>query len=203
MRRMILIEGLDLAGKSTLTASLEQYYRELGVPTRLCNGQFCADNPTAAVARELVRWDEGFSGVEAGSIFLSSMLWDQRHYEPFDGVHIQDSSWLRTLAFEQLYGSPLLAKMMEEQGRKFPRFGGAVMLTASIPERKRRLAQRGQNDLHDLMAFQKPEKFLAIETRLAELVQKWENGSLISTDGRSPDEVLERVLSVVERRLAS
>lgn len=196
MGRMILVEGLDLAGKSTLIENLKGYF---GANTRLRNGQFCEHNPTGQVARELVRWDEGFGGVEAGALFLSSMLWDARHFEPpADGVvHLQDSCWLRTLAFEQLYGSAELARLMEEQGRKFPRFKGAVFLTASLEERYRRLQMRTQNDLHDQMAFRKPEKFLAIENRLKELALEWEGAVVIDTTAMSTLEVFQQGLAAL------
>lgn len=196
MGGMILVEGLDLAGKSTLIEGLSRHFLSLQRQVRLANGQFCGGNPAAEVARNLVRWDEGFSGVEAGSLFLSTMLWDHRHFQPpLPGtVHLQDSCWLRTLAFEQLYGSSLLAQLMEEQGKCFPRFDFAVMLTASIDERRTRLESRVQNDLHDLMAFRNPKKFLAIEARLAELVQSWEHGVLLSTDGKSTQQMLQEVL---------
>lgn len=190
---MILVEGLDLAGKSTLIEGLRQHFGR----TRVLNGQFCSNNPSGKVARELVRWDEGFGGLEAGSLFLSSMLWDARHFvPPAPGeVHLQDSCWLRTLAFEQLFGSIPIARMMEEQGRRFPRFEKAFFLTASLAERERRFRSRSQNDLHDLMAFRKPDKFLAIERRLRDLVIEWEAGVVIETDGLSPAQVLSRVLS--------
>ena len=200
MGRMILVEGLDLAGKSTLIAGLERHYREEGLEVRLANGQFCPNNPSAQVARELVRWDEGFAGLEAGVLFLSSMLWDSRHYLPPNPwqLHLQDSCWLRTLAFEQLYGSQHLAGLMEEQGRQFPRFtGGAIFLTASIQERQRRLRSRAHNDLHDMMAFRKPDKFLAIEARLAQLVVEWESGVVMETDGLSEAAVLAQALEIL------
>lgn len=192
---MILVEGLDLAGKSTLIEGLRTHYTQNGKTVRVLNGQFCDNNPAAQVARNLVRWDEGFGGVEAGALFLSTMLWDARHFvPPAEGeLHLQDSCWLRTLAFEQLYGSAELARLMEQQGRRFPRFDQAVFLTASLEERERRLRSRANNDLHDLMAFRKPEKFLAIEQRLKELVLEWESGVVIETDGLTPRQILQAV----------
>lgn len=195
MRRMILVEGLDLAGKSTLVKALEQHYASQGIAVRVGHGEFCAASPIADVARAIMRTDEDFTGVEAGALFLSSMLWDARHYESWNGLHIQDSSWLRTLAFEQLYGSPALAELMEQQGRLFPRFDAALVLTASLPERQRRLQTREVNDVHDLLAFKKPEKFLAIERRLIALVQEWEHGTVLATDGLTTEQVLERALA--------
>ena len=190
---MFLVEGLDFAGKSTLIEGLR---RHLG-RTRVLNGNFCANNPAGRVARELERWDEGFGGLEAGSLFLSSMLWDSRNFQaPAPGeVHIQESCWLRMLAFEQLYGSVPIARMMEEQGRRFPRFEKAFFLTASLEERERRFRTGARNDVHDLMAFRHPDRFLALERRLRELVVEWEAGFVLETDGLSPDQVLRRVLN--------
>lgn len=198
MGRMILIEGLDLAGKSTLVEGLRAHFESQEQKVRVANGQFCQPNPAAEVARQLVRWDSGFGGMEAGSLFLSTMLWDERHFlSPSEGVHLQDSSWLRTLAFEQLYGSPVLADLMEQVGARLPRFDAAVMLTASLPERQRRLQLRAHNDLHDQLAARNPQKFLAIEQRLAELVQGWERGRVLATDGLTPQQVLSECLQVL------
>lgn len=198
MGRMILIEGLDLAGKSTLVEGLRAHFESRGQKVRVANGQFCQPNPAAEVARQLVRWDSGFGGMEAGSLFLSTMLWDERHFlSPSEGVHLQDSSWLRTLAFEQLYGSPVLAQLMEQVGTRLARFDAAVMLTAALPERQRRLRMRAQNDLHDELASRNPQKFLAIEQRLAELVQSWERGRVLATDGLTPQQVLSACLQVL------
>jgi thymidylate kinase len=188
---MILIEGLNLAGKSTLIEGLRHHFPR----TRVLQGHFCANNPAARVARELARWDEGFGGLEAGSLFLSTMLWDARNYQPPapGEVHLQNSCWLRTLAYEQLYGSVPIARMMEEQGRRFPRFEKAFFLTASLEERERRL--RARPERLDLMAFRQPEKFLALERRLRELVVEWEAGVVVETDGLAPNQVLRRVLN--------
>lgn len=194
---MILIEGLNFAGKSTLIEGLRQHLGK----SRVLNGDFCANNPVGRVARELQRWDEAFGGLEAGALFLSSMLWDARNFQnPSPGeVHLQESCWLRVLAYEQLYGSVPIARMMEEQGRRFPRFQKALFLTASLEERERRFRYGSRGDL---MAFRQPEKFLALERRLRELVVEWEAGVVLETDGLSPDQVLRRVLNKFMAKLA-
>lgn len=201
MGRLILVEGLDLAGKSTLCQGLKAHFEKTGWKVRSANGELCPDNPTARVAREMVRWDPGFTGPEAGGLFMAAHLWDARHFKPPGAgeVHLQDSCWLRSLAFERVIGTPELATMMEAQSRSFPVFDAAIVLTASLETRRARLAQRAQNDLHDLFAFKNPDKFFRIELELAELAWRKAGALVLATDGLDPDQVLAQALVHIER----
>ncbi len=195
---MILVEGLDLAGKSTLVRNLTEHYHRQGLQVRVANGQLCPQNPVAQVAREMVRWDEGFGGLEAGAIFLSSHLWDLRHFEvaPSGTLHLQDSCWLRSLAFEKVKGDPQIATLMEATGPSTPSFTRAFVLTADLETRRRRFQRRaGQNDLHDQLAFRRPELFFRIENQLIECARKWAGAQVIDTSRLSCDQVLATVLS--------
>lgn len=205
MGTMILVEGLDLAGKSTLVRALEAHYRRLGYSVRTSTNNLCPDNPIAQTASKLVRWDPEFGGEEAGALFLSSQWWDARNFKrPGRGeVHLQDSSWLRSLAYEHVLGKPELAAMMERQARVLPRFDRALYLTASLEERRRRFWSRKTNDLHDHFAFRSPDTFTHIDQKLKKLVCAWEDGIAINTDGLTADQVLDQALSLLEPALAS
>ncbi len=205
MGRIILVEGLDLAGKSTLVARLRESLEATGFSLRGSNGELCPQNPTARVAREMVRWDEGFGGLEAGALFLSAQMWDARHFRPPSSgqIHLQDSSWLRSLAFERVLGSPIVAQMMEEQAKNLPAFDQALILTASLETRARRLKQREKNDLHDLFAFRKPDLFLAIERELVRLAQLKAGAQVLVTDELDQEQVLERAQALLSRPRAA
>lgn len=205
MGTMILVEGLDLAGKSTLTRALETHYHKLGYTVRTSTNYLCPHNPIAQTARKLVRWDPEFGGEEAGALFLSSQWWDARHFKrPGRAeVHLQDSSWLRSLAFEHVLGKPELAAMMERQGRALPRFDRALYVTASLEERRRRFRGRKENDLHDHFAFRNPTAFTHIDQKLKKLVTAWEDGIVLETDGLTAEQVLAQALSLLEPALAS
>ena len=53
--RVILIEGLDLAGKSTLVRNLQAELTRRGIPVRVSRNALCPDNPIAPVADALRR----------------------------------------------------------------------------------------------------------------------------------------------------
>lgn len=194
---MILIEGLDLAGKSTLVSGLRQHYQQQGLEVRVANGQLCPENPVARVAREMVRWDEGFGGLEAGALFLSSHLWDLRHFRPVGAgtLHLQDSCWLRSLAFEKVKGNPRVAELMEATAPDTPPFIKAFVLTADLESRKQRYQMRaGHNDLHDQLAFRRPQLFYQIEEQLIEVARRHADAEVIDTSGLSCSQVLRRVV---------
>ncbi len=141
--RVVLIEGLDLAGKSTLVRNLQAELTQRGIPVRVSRNALCPDNPIAPVA-DALRRDPCASLLETGALFLASHLWDARNFEPPpEGViHIQDSCWLRTLAYHTFHGTPGIPELLRAAAPSFPRFDAAVFLTADLAERRRRLGQR-------------------------------------------------------------
>jgi thymidylate kinase len=79
--RVVLIEGLDLAGKTTLARRLAQTLARSGVAVRSSRNALCPDNPVAMAADRLRR-DPEAGWQETGSLFLSAHLWDARHFPP-------------------------------------------------------------------------------------------------------------------------
>src|SRR5439155_22259143 len=77
--RVILIEGLDLAGKTTLVRNLQAELTRRGIPVRVSRNALCPDNPIAALADQ-VRRDPHAGLVETGALFLAAHLWDARHF---------------------------------------------------------------------------------------------------------------------------
>ena len=86
--------------------------------------------------------DRRFTDRQGEALFLAAHLWDARHFTtPPDGmVHVQDSCWLRTLAYHTWKDTPAIPEQLARAARYFPRFDAAVFLTAGVEERRRRLA---------------------------------------------------------------
>jgi thymidylate kinase len=163
--RVVLIEGLDLAGKSTLVKNLRGELARRGVAVRVRRNALCPDNPIATLADQMRR-DPWAAAVETGALFLAAHLWDARHFKPpLDGtVHLQDSCWVRTLAYHTFHDTPGLPTLLRKAMASFPRFNAAVFLTTGIKERQRRLAQReceqpGNNDANDRLVMIAPDQF--------------------------------------------
>ena len=203
MGRMILIEGLDLAGKSTLVEGLAAHYRQMGWLVTVAHGDLCPENPVGKVTREMMRWDPGFTSEEGGPLFLASHLWDLRNFRAPEGdrsLHIQDSCALRTLAFERVLGRPELAAKLESVIERMPLFDAAYVLTASLPVRRRRYEQRAVNDLHDAFMLRDPVRFSRVDGELMHLAVERYRARLLPTDEWSREALLELVLSDLARR---
>lgn len=185
--RVVLIEGLDLAGKSTLVGNLQVELTRRGIPVRLSRNALCPDNSVAALADQMRR-DPQAGLMETGSLFLAAHLWDARHFTPppDDTVHLQDSCWLRTLAYHTWRDTPAIPDQLARAGRSFPRFDAAVFLTAGIEERRRRLAQRereqpGSNDANDHLVRADPQGYSRLEQLLWQLTHLYTKATKIDT----------------------
>lgn len=168
MRRLILIEGLDLAGKSTVTRLLAERLRRDGVKVQLHRNSLCPDNPLARVA-DWLRRDPERDPLEAGALFLASHLWDVRHFQPPERVHLQDSWWLRSLAFERILGRPEVVRLMEDSLDRRIRFDAIVYLTATLAVRRERLRSRRDNDEGDHWVTSRPDLFERLDAELRRL----------------------------------
>ncbi len=203
MGRMILVEGLDLAGKSTLIEGLAAHYSRRGWAVSVGHGDLCLDNPVGKVTREMMRWDPGFTAEEGGPLFLASHLWDLRNFQPPRGplsLHIQDSCALRSLAFERVVGRPEFAEKFSDVADRLPRFDAAYVLTACLETRRQRFAKRQINDLHDQFMFRDPVLFSRVDSELLHLAVDRCGARIVDTDERTMDEVLGQVLTDLDSR---
>jgi dTMP kinase len=202
--RVVLIEGLDLAGKSTLVRNLQAELTRRGIPVRVSRNSLCPANPIAALADQ-VRRDPHAGLIETGALFLAAHLWDARHFTPPPAgtVHLQDSCWLRTLAYHTWKDTPAIPEQLARPARYFPRFHAALVLTAEIGERQRRLGQReaeipGANDHEDRAVMREPERFLRLEADLLRLAAVMVKAEVMDTTRLTPNDVLEHALRVLK-----
>lgn len=195
--RVVLIEGMDLAGKSTLVQNLQQELTRRGIPVRVNRNALCPDNPIAPIADKLRR-DPAAGLLETGALFLASHLWDARHFvpPPPGTVHIQDSCWLRTLAYHTASGTPAIPNLLIRAARCFPYFDSAIFLAASIEARRNRLARRerecpGSNDHGDQMVVADPRGFADRDQLLCDAAVHLTRAQVIATDNYEPSELCE------------
>jgi thymidylate kinase len=207
--RVVLIEGMDLAGKSTLVRNLQAELTGRGISVRVSRNALCPENPIAAVADELRR-DPAAGLLETGASFLASHLWDARHFvAPAPGtIHIQDSCWLRTLSYHIVRGTPQIPELLRRAMPTFPRFDAAIFLTAGIAERRRRLQQReherpGSNDHGDHAVVRDPELFREFDISLWRRA-RWLVGAVrVDVTELSEQSLVLRAMQIIEPRLKS
>lgn len=161
MAFLILIEGLDLAGKSTLAQALLRQLQP--TPATIGTDCLCADNPIALLAQQ----SNAGPGYELSCLHLASHLWDLRNFQPkATGVHIQDSCWLRHKACDRRQGIEL--PWETHPGLVFE---VVIFLTAAIPVRqwRYRMRQRKNGLPYDQLSpglLARPDQFLAAEHHL-------------------------------------
>jgi thymidylate kinase len=195
---IILIEGLDFAGKSTLAQGLQQ---RLPGPVGLSTRSLCTHNPIAELADELSH-DRDTLPYELSCLFFSSHLWDLRHFQaPRQGWHIQDSCWLRSKAYDRRKGLEL--PWTDVPG---PAFDAVVFLTASVGVRQWRYRMRQRKAPErmspaDELVIQQPDQFLALEHHLREEVRQLPNVLEIDTSKLSSTETLERTWALLQNTL--
>jgi hypothetical protein len=206
---MILVEGMDLAGKSTLVRGLEDAVRQLrGISgVRVANNTLVEHNPVDHVAQ---RWasepDAGFK--ETGAIFLASHLLDALNFTPpaAGEVHLQDSSWFRTLSFHGSMNTPDIPALLRSScASAQPVFDAVIYITADIPARVQRLHSRavespGQNDHNDEQVETNPDRFMAMDERLWGAVrERYPEALKLDSSGLDKGQVLALAMAEVSR----
>lgn len=203
MGRLILIEGLDLAGKSTLIEGLQRRFRRAGWNVQICHGDLCPDNPVAKVTRNMMRWDPGFGAQEGAPLFLASHLWDERNFRratSSNHMHIQDSCALRSLAFERVLGDEFYAQRLSDVVSRMPKFDASYVLTASMRSRLERFKKRPVNDLHDSFMLSDPVRFARVDSELLHLAAERFGAKIVATDELDEDALLDHVWADLKTR---
>jgi hypothetical protein len=112
-------------------------------------------------------------------------------------VHLQDSCWLRTLAWEEWHGRKHLADLVRLAARSFPRFHASVYLTVSLKERQRRFFTRKHNDCEDRMVLESPREFARLESCLRREAERCVGAFVLDTTGLTPEQVLARACGLL------
>ena len=191
----ILIEGMDLSGKSTLVKGIKARMNAASVKFKEGHNSTSNSNMVAKAADNL-RKEDGVSRQATGALFLASHLLDDKLFEyPSPGcVHIQDSSFLRTFAFHQVddteVGGYRISELLEQsigEQRCFPEFDLVLFLTASLEVRRERLKKRkleapDQCDEDDENINKKVEFFQQNEERLLSWANRYFPHALVHVD---------------------
>jgi hypothetical protein len=128
---VIHIEGMDLAGKSTVTRSLH----EAVVDAQLRRNSLIDGNRIFALADELRRADAASARV-LGHLYVAALAEDLEQVSAPSGPLIQDSTiLLRSLAYNEAIGAHDIVEALLRLVPRHPTFGATVVLTASLEAR--------------------------------------------------------------------
>ncbi|MEU7022342.1 hypothetical protein ABZ990_17010 [Streptomyces sp. NPDC046203] len=158
----VLIDGLDLSGKTTLTAALAAELEARGRTVVEHRGFLSDRHPARRLLKQLplVRQPDSTLVTTAyltAGYLLDSLLVRTRAAEPANTVLIQDGYVDRTVAFGMAGGPHLAAVLALRWPRVFAPFDVAVYLHAPADTRRARLGTRQTPDAVDIRGVQDPE----------------------------------------------
>jgi thymidylate kinase len=197
----IYLEGLDLAGKSTVCRRL----RDRCGNFEIRNNSLLRSNPLHQAADRL-RKANSIDDLSLGYLYYGAMLYDldQIRNEPApDANALQDSTiLLRSLAFHTVSGNTDLAEQFQSKLAEHPKFDRSFFLTCAPDVRKQRLAgraSRGNTNPEDFLISSNPDLFFAMEGELRRLAEEYFDATVVDTgELESPqgsDRVLDSIIS--------
>ncbi len=194
--RRIHIEGLDLAGKSTICRRLQAALPG-GWPRR--RNTLLEANPLHQKADQ---WRRSAAASDAviGWFYLAALEFDLEHGGNADESVLQDSTiLLRSLVYHTIQGTPDLPARFEQLAPMHPRFDRSIVCTASRETRLRRLAIRRPENLgpEDFLVRDDWTKFTAMESLMIEHAKRWFNAQVVWTDDLENDPELDMLKPVI------
>jgi dTMP kinase len=190
----ILIDGMDLSGKTTLAKALVAALQEAGIQARRNVGGL-HKGWIDALAQRTYRWCRPGSALVSWLFAATALVDALRARRPAPGtVLVQEAYAEHTIAFAEGFGRRAAAWLVRRLRHWLPRFDLIVHLQADRETRERRFHGRGRNDAVDRLIFAAPDRFDSIGRRLKALLEA-ESCLALDTDRLSPAEVLAKVLA--------
>lgn len=199
--KTIHIEGLDLAGKSTMCRMIRDH---LKAEYRHCS--LLPDNQIYNFASAL-HVAQKVKTETAGGIFLGSVMRDLERYTPPDHFVIQDStSVLRSIAYHSVIGDLGLADAFRELLPLYPRFGASFILWSNLDVRLERLKgriSRHHDTPEDYFIRDSPDKFNKMQDIIIETAKEYFDAEVVDTSNMEQDGEKERLVRYLVSKLPS
>lgn len=196
--RTIHIEGLDLAGKSTVCRKLVE---KLGARKR--HNSLVDPNPVQVRAEALQKADT-LSPKTLGGVFFGSLLYDLAHFTEDGVTTVQDSSTiLRSIAYHSVVGDKALAEEFRKLLPVYPRFAVTCVISASREVRLKRLEgriSRGNDMAEDYFVRDHYDLFRQMEDVLSETAVEHFGAVRIDTSSLEQDGEKDRIADLIIER---
>lgn len=192
----VLIEGIDLAGKSTICRRFAEQSR---FEWSIQSNSLTRDNPVYQLADRL-RKQIAFSAETLGNLYYAGLLADLELFKEPPNNTIQDSTIiLRSLAYHTVNKTPRLPELFKSLLDRHPKFDHAFVCSATLEVRLERLKIRRKENLgpEDFLVRDDPEKFLAMEGCLIEYAQRAFHAQVIDTSNLEKGLGLEPLLDLI------
>ncbi len=192
---LFLVEGLDLAGKTSACKSL---VARLQPRPEYRRNAFAERNALYLAADDLRRTD-GLDSRHLGHAYLAAAALDVALFRPPRKARIQESTIaLRSLCLYRARGEDDLADGFNRllDHKSFPQVEATVVLTASLDVRRARLEMRRRESPDeiapdDLAVIRTPDLFLRMEDILIDECVRRFRAKIVDTSALGKDEVVD------------
>jgi len=193
----IHVEGLDLAGKSTICRFIRDSFG-----FQLRNNILVSDNPTIQET-DYLRKNGLLDDASLGRRYFDALKYDLDHYNESAERIVQDSTIIvRSIAFHSVLGDPDLAESFRELLPRHPRFTRSVVLVASDEVRLKRLegrCSRKNDSPEDYLIKRDPGAFHRIEDIIIDLVVNQFGGAIVDSSEMEQDGAKDRIAQTILR----
>lgn len=194
----ILIEGMDLSGKTTITKYLSGILGVDRVQQRTLSDDCAIYNFTVAQSKKGKLPPDLIN-----KLYTLAIMEDLYNYMPADnGIILQDSYFaLRSYALMKQKYPDTLAKEVYRLLQLFPKPEFAFYLTASTEERLRRNEKRDKPMAYmEKLLVSSPREFETIENNLRDITTSLFDAEIINTQGKKPNEIALYIGSKIQER---
>ena len=194
----ILIEGMDLSGKTTITRYLSGILEIDKIQERTLSDSSAIYDFTVAQSKKGELHQDLIN-----RLYTLAISEDLYNYKPRDNcIVLQDSYFaLRSYALMKEKYPNTLAKEVYKLLQLFPKPELGFYLTASTEERLRRNKQRDKPMAYmEKLLVSNPTEFEAIEKNLRDITTSLFGVEVINTDGKKPNEIALYIGSKIQER---
>ena len=195
----ILIEGMDLSGKTTITKYLSELMSIERIQTRTLSDDSTIYDFTVAQSKKGKLHPDLIN-----KLYTLAIYEDLYNYKPKeDSIILQDSYFaLRSYALMQRKYPETLAKEVHKLLQLFPKPELAFYLTASTEERLRRNEKRDKPMAYmEKLLVSNPKEFETIERNLRDITVSLFDAEIINTQDKKPNEIALYIGSKIQERI--
>lgn len=195
----ILIEGMDLSGKTTITKYLSELMSIERIQTRTLSDDSAIYDFTVAQSKKGKLHPDLIN-----KLYTLAIYEDLYNYKPKeDSIILQDSYFaLRSYALMQRKYPETLAKEVHKLLQLFPKPELAFYLTASTEERLRRNEKRDKPMAYmEKLLVSNPKEFETIERNLRDITVSLFDAEIINTQDKKPNEIALYIGSKIQERI--
>ena len=194
----ILIEGMDLSGKTTITRYLSEILKIDKIQERTLSESCEIYDFTVAQSKKGKLHPELIN-----KLYTLAISEDLYNYNPINNsIILQDSYFaLKSYALMKQKYSNTLAKEVYRLLQLFPKPELGFYLTASTEERLKRNEQRNKPMAYmEKLLLSNPREFETIEENLRDITTSLFKVEVINTQGKKPNEIALYIASRIQER---